>query len=329
MSEAASFDLTNKTKKGLYHIERPKGKKERLVYVPKKVIRELRKHNWRPNQTNRWNFYHFLKKIKRELNISRGVELTPHTLRRTFATYQAESGLPLPILQKLLGHSSVRTTALYWKNIYHGDDDDNIGGGILVGKIWLEGKELPSTENFPKIPKNPKPVFIEQKPVISNQNLTGEYNSLLTPKTLKKTPGILTNKISPRTPENFLLDSPSRNSDQLKTIQPFQEQNPTKKEAILLQKIKQLKSQLQASQSKLTEALQSKGKLKEKLTEIQKENNNLKQLLHQEKTWADNYQQQLKVIVNALKQWQKINYYQQLEQQAQIIQSPKPPPNFK
>jgi len=53
VSEAVSFDLTNKTKKGLYHIERPKGKKERLVYVPKKVIRELRKHNWRPNQTNR------------------------------------------------------------------------------------------------------------------------------------------------------------------------------------------------------------------------------------------------------------------------------------
>ena len=53
VSEAASFDLTNKTKKGLYRIEKPKGKKERLVYVPKKVIRELRKHNWRPNQTNR------------------------------------------------------------------------------------------------------------------------------------------------------------------------------------------------------------------------------------------------------------------------------------
>jgi len=45
VSEAISFDLANKTKKGLYLISKPKGKKERFVYVPKKVIRELRKHN--------------------------------------------------------------------------------------------------------------------------------------------------------------------------------------------------------------------------------------------------------------------------------------------
>ena len=45
VSEAVSFDLTNKTPNGLYKIEKPKGKKERLVYIPKKVIKELRKHN--------------------------------------------------------------------------------------------------------------------------------------------------------------------------------------------------------------------------------------------------------------------------------------------
>jgi len=45
VSEAVSFDLTSKTRQGLYRVERPKGKKERLVCIPKKVIRELRKHN--------------------------------------------------------------------------------------------------------------------------------------------------------------------------------------------------------------------------------------------------------------------------------------------
>src|SRR6185369_8335565 len=70
VSEAVSFDLENKTRQGLYRIEKSKGKKERLVYIPKKVIRELKKHNWKPNQTNRFNFYHFLRKIKQELNVS-------------------------------------------------------------------------------------------------------------------------------------------------------------------------------------------------------------------------------------------------------------------
>jgi integrase len=45
ISEAAKFDLKAKTSNGLYRIEKPKGKKERLVYIPKKVISELRKSN--------------------------------------------------------------------------------------------------------------------------------------------------------------------------------------------------------------------------------------------------------------------------------------------
>jgi site-specific recombinase XerD len=47
------------------------------------------------------------------MGISEKVELAPHTLRRCFATYQAISGMPLPVLQKVLGHSKVSTTALY------------------------------------------------------------------------------------------------------------------------------------------------------------------------------------------------------------------------
>jgi len=103
------------------------------------------------------------------------------------------------------------------------------------------------------------------------------------------------------------LNPANKNSDQLKTSQPLalitsQEQKSTKKETILLAKIKLLESSLETSQSKLTEALQSKDELKEKLTENQKENNNLKQLLYQEKQQTDNYQQQLKVIIKSFYQ---------------------------
>jgi len=113
ISEAIKFDLSAKNKKGLYRISKCKGNKTRYVYVPKQVISELKKNNWQPHQTNRFAFYHFLQETKRELNISPKIELTPHTFRRAFTTYHANSGMPLPLLQKLLGHSSIRTTALY------------------------------------------------------------------------------------------------------------------------------------------------------------------------------------------------------------------------
>jgi integrase len=45
VSEAVNFDLSTETKKGLYQITKTKGKKERLVYIPQKVIKELKKHD--------------------------------------------------------------------------------------------------------------------------------------------------------------------------------------------------------------------------------------------------------------------------------------------
>ncbi|CAG8655705.1 7525_t:CDS:2, partial [Diversispora eburnea] len=43
---------------------------------------------------------------KRDLKIAPNIELTPHTLRRCFATYQAINVMPLPTLQRVLGHAS-------------------------------------------------------------------------------------------------------------------------------------------------------------------------------------------------------------------------------
>jgi site-specific recombinase XerD len=57
-----------------------------------------------------------LNRIRYDLKISNSIELAPHTLRRCFATYNLLAGMPLNILQKVLGHSRVSTTALYIKD---------------------------------------------------------------------------------------------------------------------------------------------------------------------------------------------------------------------
>ena len=116
ISEAVSFDLSLEHQQPEYknlYLLRGKRDKERWVYVAPEVVKELKKRNLKPNQTNRISFFDFLGKVKEEMNLPNNVELSPHTLRRCFATYQAISGMPLPVLQKVLGHSKVSTTALY------------------------------------------------------------------------------------------------------------------------------------------------------------------------------------------------------------------------
>jgi site-specific recombinase XerD len=51
------------------------------------------------------------------MEISESIQLEPHTLRRCFATQNALNGMPLPVLQKYLGHTKISTTAIYVKDI--------------------------------------------------------------------------------------------------------------------------------------------------------------------------------------------------------------------
>jgi len=118
--------------RGLVHIHRGKGAKDRYVPIPSSTLAWLRQywathrhprllfpaegrdHLQAPTAKNPMAKSTVQKPMKQIVDkIGFGKKICIHTLRHSYATHLLEAGVSLKVIQKYLGHSSLQTTMIY------------------------------------------------------------------------------------------------------------------------------------------------------------------------------------------------------------------------
>lgn len=105
------------------HIKAAKGNKDRIVPLSENLLKMLRnyykeyspkKYLYEGQKGGKYSsssFNKLLKAASKRAKINKNI--TAHTLRHSYATHLLEKGTDIRIIQKLLGHNSIKTTMIY------------------------------------------------------------------------------------------------------------------------------------------------------------------------------------------------------------------------